>query len=319
MEPLLFFADDSHALLVDAGLVSPVSHIGPDGRNLTITFLSCNRPSLSIRLIQSIIREIPQYAGRLLITDNGSDPDEFTKLEHFVTTKCTFPTRIIKLASNYGVARARNLAFAQVQTDWMLSLDNDIYLVGNPFPQIARDLRILGCHFLNVPLINPDGETFYSFGGHLTATVKDDRILLRIESMLPRGAKLAEASKITSSENGFLCSFLFGGASVINRHTFMNLRGFDAEMFVGFEDLEFSLRLLRRGYKVGSSGVTHFVHDHCRAATAADRKYESIRYSRELLRQSARHFELTHGIAVWDDQVEAWLGAQREKQDLPIG
>src|SRR5207248_2076115 len=150
-----------------------------------------------------------------------------------------------------------------------------------------RDLGILGCHFLNVPLINPDGETFHSFGGHLAPAVKDGRIFLRIKSILPRGAKLAEASKIASSENGFLCSFLFGGASVINRHTFMDLGGFDAEMFVGFEDLEFSLRLLRRGYKVGSSSVTHFVHDHRRAATAADRKYESIRYSRQLLRKSA--------------------------------
>src|SRR2546429_753669 len=104
MKPLLFFADDSHPLLVDASLVSSMSQIGPDGQNLTITFLSLNRSVLSIRLIQSIIREIPQYAGRILITDNGSDPDELRRLEHFVATKCHFPTRIIKLDSNYGVA-----------------------------------------------------------------------------------------------------------------------------------------------------------------------------------------------------------------------
>jgi GT2 family glycosyltransferase len=255
----------------------------------------------------------------VLVVDNGSSPDEARVLESHAKAECPFPIELVRLDRNHGAAGGRNLAFSATKTDWVLSLDNDIYLAGNPLPQIDRDIGTLGYHFLNVPLLNPGGATFHSFGGQLEPTVERGRTVLRFQCALPRGAALAEADKIAPEERVFACSFLFGGASVINRRAFAAAGGFDAEMFVGFEDLEFSLRLVRGGHRIGSSRTVCFVHDHATATTDADREYENVRFSPELIRNSAQHFEAKHGLVIWDRRVENWIADRRRHHGLPPG
>jgi len=317
MKPLKYFADDRHAMLGEHASSASNRQIGRDGGNLTVSILSFNRSELSIRALKSISTAMPDFAGHILIADNGSQPAEIETLEKFINAECLARTKLVKLGRNHGVAGGRNRAFAEVETDWILSLDNDIYLTGNPIPEIERDLGTIGCHFLNVPLVNPDRATFHSFGGHLEPVIEDGRMFLRFICVLPRDAKLEEARKIVPPDAGFLCSFLFGGASVINRHSFAAMGGFDAAMFVGFEDIEFSLRLFRGGYKIGSSQTTCFVHDHCKATTAADLEYENIRYSSRILKSSAQYFEAKHGLAIWDHRVENWIADKRRHQGLP--
>lgn len=314
-----FFVDERHAWLNASHPTWSQTNIGSDGSNLTLVFLSMNRVGLSERLLRSLIKHVPQFAGRILAVDNGSDSDELDRLESFFAECCPFPYSIMKLGRNFGVAGGRNRGFAAVETDWILSLDNDIYLTGNPFPQLQHDLAILGCHFLSVPLINPDLKTFYSFGGHLNATlIEGAQPFLGTNCMLPANADLTRAAEVSPSGEGFLCSFLFGGASLLRRSTFEAAGFFEDAMLVGFEDIEFSLRLFRMGYKVGSSSIATFVHDHPPAATSSDRDYERARYSRQLLLKSAEHFERKHGFKVWSRGVDDWLAGREEDQSLSV-
>lgn len=314
MKTAKFFIDDRHSWFDISNPHWAMANIGADGSNLTVTFLSMNRSALSIRLMRSLIEQAPNFAGRILIADNGSDAKELARLDAFVATECPFPCEILRFGRNHGVAGGRNRAFSEVKTDWILSLDNDIFLTGNPFPAIQRDLATLGCHFLSVPLVNPDRETFFSFGGHLVPTFIDQKKpFLGTNCMLPPGAGIERAGEISPEGEGFLCSFLFGGASVLNRETFLSAGSFDDNMIVGFEDIEFSLRLFRQGFKVGSTSVTDFVHDHPPAEAAVDRDYERTRYSRQTLKNSADYLERKHGFRVWNSSVEEWL-IHREKE-----
>ncbi|GJD86285.1 GTP 3',8-cyclase [Methylobacterium haplocladii] len=321
MRQVSFFVDDRHSWLDETHPTWSQTNIGSDGSNLTLVFLSMNRASLSERLVRSLIEQVPGFAGRILVVDNGSDPAELAALTRFFTTECPFPYEILELGQNHGVAGGRNRGFAAVRTDWILSLDNDILLTGNPLPQLARDLATLGCHFLSVPLLNPDRATFYSYGGHLDPAIIDGSTpFLSTACMLPPGADLARAAEVSPSGDGFLCSFLFGGASLLKATTFTAAGGFDDAMLVGFEDIEFSLRLFRLGYKVGSSSITDFVHDHPRAERDSDLQYESTRYSRQILRESAAHFERKHGFRVWSSGIDAWLRGREQHQGLvPAG
>lgn len=312
-----FFVDDRHAWLDQSHPHWGKTNIGADGSNLTICLLSLNRINLTIRLIRSVEASIPYFAGRILVVDNGSDAEELSQLEAFLVQDCPFPHDVLKLGRNHGVAGGRNRGFEVVATDWVLSLDNDIYLIGNPLPALRRDLATLGCHFLSVPLLNPDGTTFYSFGGHLHPTLTDDKAaFLGTACMLPPNAAVERASEISPTGEGFLCSFLFGGASLLNRRTFLAAGGFDENMLVGFEDTEFSLRLFRLGYKVGSSSVASFVHDHAPASLPGDKDYERTRYSRRILKQSAEYFEKKHGFRVWNTGTDAWLMERERLQDI---
>src|SRR5262249_22471466 len=208
MMTTLAFSDSRNAWLDVTNPNSHLTNIGPAGQNLTICFLSMNRPSLSIRLLESVVTHIPNYAGRIIIADNGSDPADLNILESFLAKNYPFSFSILKYEQNLGVAKGRNRAFASAETEWILSLDNDIYLISNPLPAIARDLAELGCHFLSVPLVNADHKTFYSFGGLLAPHLDDKQASIGTTCVLPPHSEIAKAAEISPDGRGFFCSFL---------------------------------------------------------------------------------------------------------------
>ena len=307
------FVDERHAVLTTSagGLYGP--NIGVDGRNLTILFLSLNRVSLSIRLLSSIAEHLPDFAGEVLVADNGSAASELELLKQYLTSY-RLRWRLVELDRNYGVAGGRNRSIAQVKTDWVISLDNDIFFTCNPLPQIQRDLSVLGCHFLSLPLLNPDSETLYAFGGHLQTVVQNGRPRLTIATVLRPNSPVSAVQEVAPDGMGFLCSFVFGGASVFNRQSFDRLGGFDENMFVGFEDIDLSLRLFREGLKVGCSAVLALVHDHPKAEASSDADYERMRFSRQVLQQSAQYLEDKHGFVIWGSEIDGWLDRNEAAQ-----
>ncbi len=314
-----YFTDQRHAWFDRTLPQRGEINLGPDARNLTLVFLSMNRAGLSIRLLQSLIDHVPNFAGEVLIADNASDPAELEVLREFCAAQLRCRWRILEFDSNHGVAGGRNRAFREVTTDWILSLDNDIYLTADPFPQLQRDLALLGTHFLSVPLLNPDHASFYAFGGALQTLIQKGEPRLTITSLLPPGAPLAAAQEISPAGEAFLCSFLYGGASLLLRESFHAQDGFDDGMFIGFEDIDFSLRLWRAGVKVGCSAIACFVHDHPPAEAPSDQSYERARFSRQALKNAALHLEAKHGFRVWGDEVENWLTTREQQQHIAAG
>lgn len=315
--PINYYSHEHHCVLSDplADVFGP--NIRIDGRNLTIVVLSLNRASLTIRMLRSVTESIPDFRGKILIADNGSSTGELASLKLFLKNY-TIEWRLLEFGSNFGVAGGRNKAVAEVTTDWFMSLDNDIYFIANPIPQIQHDLALFGCHFLSVPLLNPDMETIYAFGGSLQSTIQKGMPRLTISSVLPPHSPVNAVTAVSKSSQGFLCTFLYGGASVLNSHTFRRLGGFDDNMLVGFEDIDFSLRLFREGLKVGSTSSLALVHDHPKAENASAEDYERIRYSRSILKSSAHYLERKTGFVIWGDEVENWLTRNEEKQGAAV-
>jgi hypothetical protein len=59
----VYLSDARHALLASDAWRPEGPNIGLHGHNLTITFLSLNRASLSERLMLSITKNLPDFAG----------------------------------------------------------------------------------------------------------------------------------------------------------------------------------------------------------------------------------------------------------------
>ena len=123
------------------------SNIGINGENLTISFLSLNRATLSIKLLESIIEFIPNFLGEILIIDNGSIDSELLFLKEAIS-KMNLKIKLVELEKNFGVSGGRNRTIPHVETQWLMCLDNDIYFINNPLPTIQHDISLLGCHFL---------------------------------------------------------------------------------------------------------------------------------------------------------------------------
>ena len=140
--------------------------IGENGRNLTFAVLSMNRADNTIRLMRSIAEQMPEFEGEFLIGDNGSSDDQLDMLYDFCE-KVPYRCRILEFKKNYGVAAGRNKLFKEVQTEWIIAVDNDVYFVGNPLKKIQQDICQLGCHFMCLPTINQEHYDTFVYGGHL--------------------------------------------------------------------------------------------------------------------------------------------------------
>ena len=298
---LKYISSDQHRLIgVGNNKEFLFYSMGTKGENLTIAVLSMNRSSLTIKLMRSIAECIPEFAGEFLIGDNGSQQAEKDRL-YSVMKEMPYRCRMVEFDRNYGVAGGRNRLFAQVQTDWIFSLDNDIYFISNPIEQINRDIGQLGCHFMCMPLLNEEDRKVFLAGGHLYVE--------EVKNGVSVGGSTAylDAGNENTPMESFLCTFLPGGTSILRKDTFFACGGFDEGMFVGFEDSEFSMRLFQEGYKVGSCGIACVVHDHPKPENQGDKEYEKQRFSNSKLVESARYFEQKHGIRVWNPMVEDWL------------
>ncbi len=301
--------DKAHSLLASDGWKEGGGNIGRDGSNLTISFLSMNRSTLSEKLLRSIHEHIPSFAGEVLVIDNGSSAAELAHLRS-ICESLPYKTRIIELGQNYGVAGGRNRTIPYVHSEWLMCLDNDIYFLANPLPKFQQDLATLGCHFMSLPLLDPDGKTLFAKGGHLYISYENGELHI--------GAGSACTQTVIDDKKGdpFLSTFLFGGACILNRATFEKVGGYDEEMFVGFEDIDFSIRLFQQGYKVGSSSCCALVHDHPKPMSDSDRDYEKERFSRNILHKSALHLEAKHGFKIWSDAVDHWLESRHKELEI---
>lgn len=284
-----------------------------NGANLTICLLNLNRVKLTIKLLTSLEYYLPEFKGDVLIIDNASTKDQLDLLKDFISTS-SLNINIKELKANHGVGRARNIAARESTKDWIMFLDNDMYFIKNPLPSIKNAIDHLGCSFLNIPLINYDNKTIFALGGAL------------FTDLLPTGyfigggscynfARRAEFADV-NIPNPFLSDFLFGGASVINRAVFIEMGGFDYDMFVGFEDIDFSLRLYNKGIKVGNINDFSLVHNHKPSTNIDDLEAEKKRFSNEIIKKSAEAFTKKTGLIVFDHNTEQWL--KERQKDLNI-
>ena len=310
---LRYLYSDDHAMIGLGNLDSiGLENIGERGCELTIAVLSMNRSSLTIRLMNSVKEHIPDFRGEFLIGDNGSNQGEKDKLKAAME-EMPFSCRMIEFDRNYGVAGGRNRLFAEVRTDWIFSMDNDLYFVGDPLEKIRKDLKMLGCHFMIMPMINAGESRAALFGGN---------IYIDNVNGVSAGAGTAlivPEIEINREYDPFLCTFLAGGISIINKESFFENHGFDEGMFVGFEDTEFSLRLYQKGIKVGACGIACVIHDHPKPTDESAKNYERARFSNKALQDSARYFERKHGFSVWNPAVDKWLLQRKRELDISSG
>lgn len=284
-----------------------LDNIGTDGKNLTIAVLSMNRSILTIRLMDSITRYIPNFRGEFLIGDNGSEEKEILALREHMK-KVPFSCRMVEFDRNYGVAGGRNRLFEEVRTDWIMSLDNDLYFTSNPLEQAQKDINALGVQFLVMPLKDKNQENSGIYGANLFVEDLTNRCSISVGS-----AFNCTGLEMNRNENGFLCTGLPGGTAILNKSTFFYIGGFDDKMFVGFEDTEFSVRVFQKGFKIGSCGMVSLYHDHPKPSMDHDVDYEKIRFSNRKLFESAMHFEKKAGFGVWNQMVDTWVkGRQKD-------
>lgn len=301
---------ESERNLRDNLVTDPLAPFYEDGSNLTITFLSLNRSSLSIRLLDSIQVYLPDFKGKILIVDNGSETEELNKLKAHVAGM-KLPVKTYEANKNLGVAGGRNKTAELIETEWFLSLDNDVYFIDNPLLAIKDCIEKLGVHFLNLPLLDTDGQTIYRIGGNLFLDKYKDSYAIGCPATFRQTLK----SEI-KLEHPFLSTCLFGTAAILRTKTFIEQGGFDDNMLIGFEDLDFSIKLYKEGIKVGNLNKFCAIHGHEPPLSLSDVEYEKTRYSEKIIRESGEYFHSKHNIYAWTEDVNEWINVRERELKL---
>lgn len=304
--PVLYGTNPFHRLLTD-------ENIGENGENLTIVVLSCERPDATIKMMNSIKEYIPNFKGKYLIADNGSSEETIKKLKNEFS-KMPYECNIIEFGENLGVAKGRNRAVEHVDTEWFMSLDNDILFSCNILPEIQATISQFGCNFVNLPLLNDTGNQLFAAGGNIFIEQIGDEI------HIGHGSIFAPCKCETNQRiPRVLSTFIFGGASVLRKSTFEECGKFDEGMFVGFEDNDFSITVFKKGYKVGTIGILGLIHDHKKPENQNDLEYEKQRFSNVRLLKSARYFEKKHNLKIWNEVTESWLKEKEKELGITSG
>ncbi|HDZ8913125.1 TPA: glycosyltransferase family 2 protein [Aeromonas hydrophila] len=277
---------------------------GINGDNLAIVILSYGRVDMTVRLLTSIKDKIPDFAGEIILFDNGSKKDEIITLQSYLDD-FTINHKMILNNVNYGVAKGRNYALQHVTKEWVFFIDNDIFFIDNPLCSICKTIIDFQTPYINLPLLNGDGDTIYSFGGNVVINGGD----VSVTPFIPGGCHRLIVENTNSSEIVF-GSFLFGGSAIYHVDSFIYHGMFDEDMFIGFEDIVFSISLLKRGVRVANISDFYMVHDHARPS---DYEYNNVRYDIKTIKNSADTAFSKYGFNMYSDDVGKWLQSRTKK------
>ncbi|WP_421189047.1 glycosyltransferase family 2 protein [Aeromonas enteropelogenes] len=277
---------------------------GINGENLAIVILSYGRVDMTVRLLTSIKDRMPDFSGEIIVFDNGSKQDEIINLQSYLDD-FTINHKIILNNENYGVAKGRNCALKHVTKEWAFFVDNDIFFIDNPLYSICQTIVDFQTPYINLPLLNGDGNTIYSFGGNVVINGDD----VSVAPFTPGGCHRLIVESTISSKIVF-GSFLFGGSAIYHVDSFISHGMFDEDMFIGFEDIVFSISLLKRGVRVANISDFYMIHDHARPS---DNEYNNVRYDIKTIKNSADAAFSKYGVNMYSDDVEKWLQSRTKK------
>lgn len=145
---------------------------------------------------------------------------------------------------NQGFARAINLGFHHVATDWICILNDDIEFINNvlPFTKLIEHAKTNDWSAISPLLTKRDGNL--------------ENIGYRV---LPIGrAELVyESSPTNHNLDGLTAACL-----VMKSDIFRALGGFDGRFFAYLEDIDLFLRLKKAGYNFGVATNIKVIHNH---------------------------------------------------------
>jgi GT2 family glycosyltransferase/glycosyltransferase involved in cell wall biosynthesis len=289
------------ALRLGLGLYS---HKFPDtGPSVAIVIPTKNQVSLLQNCLTSLEKTTYQNY-QVLVLDNESDEAEtLAYLEQI-------PHRVLKVKNpdgKFNFAAINNRAAEQVETDYLLFLNNDTQVISPDWlSQMIGYAQIEGVGAVGARLLFPDGRVqhagvihgmHHGLAGHAFKLInKDD------------GGYLSYA-KVTRNYSAVTAACL-----LTPRQLFLELGGFDEiEFAVAYNDADYGYRLLEKGYRSVYCPTAEFIHYEGSTRGFSDNPKERANY-RQKYGKKVDCFYSPH-LSLENEQVQI----QARRIFLPVG
>ncbi len=207
---------------------------------IAVVILNYNGASLLQKYLPSVLKHLPDNSVPYVI-DNNSTDNSCIYLEH------NFPeVKLIKLKRNYGFAEGYNKGLFQIDADYFVLLNSDVYIenewIGVIIEKMKADSSILVAQPKILDLVQKSKfEYAGACGGFMDILAYPfcrGRIIDYIEE---------DKGQYDDSTDVFWAS---GAAFIIKASAFKALNGFDSDYFAHQEEIDLCWRIKRIGGKV---------------------------------------------------------------------
>ncbi|MCW5520279.1 glycosyltransferase family 2 protein [Aureitalea sp. L0-47] len=219
---------------------------------LSVIILNYNVRYFLEQAVKSVKSAISSLDAEIIVIDNASSDESCAMMEkHFPEV------RLIRNTDNVGFSKANNQAVAEAKGEYVCILNPDTAVTHsifiNAFQYMSKipDIGILGVRLM-------DGT-----GNYLPESKRN----------IPTPfSSLKKLLGIGKHENGYYANDLAEGDSgevavlpgafmLLKRTIYYEVGGFDEDYFMYGEDIDFSFKVLKSGYKnhyLGSDGILHY-------------------------------------------------------------
>lgn len=268
--------------------------------SVTVAILAYNRWPLTQRCLESVLANL-EYPFQLLIIDNGSQPEAVDQLRAFEAAQPA--ARVIYLKPNIGTAAARNRAVAETHTDYAFLLDNDLICQPGWLRHTLDCAVRRQADFVAPTRLTIEGQVW---AAGLEMIYTDNRATLELARWF-HDLPLTVVQALLQGRD-LPTNFISGGPALMAVKAYHACGGYDESFHSGFEDMDFSLRLIERGYGVWATVNAALRHDDdWQPHSPADVDYARQRYDLNRLRVDADRFKQRWGVEVLPTKYQVRL------------
>lgn len=274
-------------------MITPFSnHWHKSATDVDIVVVNWNAGDLLRECVDSVILHAIDRS-RLIVVDNHSTDDSIGSIDR---AEGKGYIQVVRLAENLGFARACNIGACQGSSEFVLFLNPDAKIYPETIASVLTFMRSKNGQAYGICGVRLEGE-----GGLIQRHCARFPMLstfvgktLGLSRLFPRWFPphfLIEFDHLASRE----VDQVIGAFFFVRRSLFEELGGFDERFFVYFEELDFSLRARRAGWRTWYLAEAHAYHKG--GGTSEQVKALRLFYSlRSRLLYGFKHFDL----------VQAW-------------
>ncbi len=243
---------------------------------LSIVTLNYKKPDLTLLCIESLQKqfekELKENEIELIVVDNASGDNSVKVLEDKIKEKKYKNISVIANSENGGFGKGCNIGAASAKGKYILFLNNDTLVKDQSFLEMVKymadhkEVAILGGQ-----LLNSDGTLQPSTGKFYTLF----NAFLLLLGMQKFGLLDKSPEKISEVD------WVKGGLLMIRKDVFLDLNGFDENIFMYTEDMELCYRAREKSYKVffyPEAMVLHAEHGSASRSFAIIHIYKGLIY-----------------------------------------
>ena len=207
--------------------------------DLSVIIVSYNTKELLRNCLESVFAQTKGINYEVIIVDNNSIDGSVRMVKKLKTKNQKLKIKLIENKENLGFAKANNQALRQAQGEYVLLLNSDTVLKGNPLLKLIRFAQkhpkagVIGCKLLNADgTPQPSVAPFFTLPWTFLWFLTGDRFLYSSPS---------KSSQV---------DWVMGAALMVKKEAIDKVGLLDEKFFMYMEEVEWCYRIKKAGWQI---------------------------------------------------------------------